>query len=393
MRARACRTLLPLAALVIATRSVPAQTVLASAARGDTTPIRSDSVAPPPAAAPLFGLALSGYIESAFNVSNHANGHSITGRLYERTSNQFSLNAFKLTLDRPFDPSRMDAGFHADLVFGQNAQMLQSAGFNLGPNGDVYQLFTTLNVPTANGEGVQVRVGRMATFMGVEVIETPLNPNLSIGNQFIYVENFTQTGVSVEHRFNRFLDAQVRVMNGWDQVQDVNDRLSYMVRVGLSPDDRTTIAVEGFVGPEQPNNNAALRTGAEVLLTRKSGRVTTFLQGDVGREQRNSALPDSTRDATWWAASSWLVIDAAPTLGIALRADYLNDANAARTGSAFGISGAPQHHLASATATLNVKSFPGMLIRPEVRYDWSNQRVFAAHQQQVTFGLSAAYLF
>jgi hypothetical protein len=199
--------------------------------------------------------------------------------------------------------------------------------------------------------------------------------------------------VSVEHRFNRFLDAQVRVMNGWDQVQDVNDRLSYMVRVGLTPDDRTTIAVEGFLGPEQPKNNAALRTGAEVLLSRKSGRVTTFLQGDVGREQRNSALPDSSRDATWWAASSWFVIDATPTMGVALRADYLNDANAARTGSAFALSGAPQHRLASATATLNVKSFPGMLIRPEVRYDWSNQRVFATHQQQVTFGLSAAYLF
>jgi Putative beta-barrel porin-2, OmpL-like. bbp2 len=166
-----------------------------------------------------------------------------------------------------------------------------------------------------------------------------------------------------------------------------------MARVGISPDARTTIAFEGFVGPEQANNNAALRTGAEVMVSRKIGKVTTSVQADVGREQRNSALPDPTRDARWWAASSWFVIDATPTLGVALRADYLNDRNAARTGSAFALVGAPQHRLASATATLNVKSFPNMLLRPEVRYDRSNQRVFGAQPSQVTFGMSAAYLF
>ena len=396
MSVRVYRTLLSLSALLVSAGSLRAQALLASADRIDTAAVRPDSTVPaakPADVAPLFGLKLSGYVETAFNVSNHANGNTITGRLYERTSNQFSLNALKLTLDRPFDPTKMDAGFHADMIFGQNAQMLQSSGFNLGPNGDVYQLYGTLNFPTPNGNGLQVRFGRMATFMGVEVIETPLNPNLSIGNEFIYVENFTQTGVSVEHRFNRFIDAQFRVLNGWDQVQDVNNRLSYMARVGLSPDALTTIAFEGFVGPEQANNNAALRTGAEVMVSRKVGKVTTFLQGDVGREQRNAALPDATRDATWWAASSWFVVDATPTVGVALRADYLNDRNAARTGAAFGIAGAPQHRLASATATLNLKGFPGMLLRPEIRYDRSSQRVFAAQNNQITFGMSAAYLF
>jgi hypothetical protein len=46
-----------------------------------------------------------------------------------------------------------------------------------------------------------------------------------------------------------------------------------------------------------------------------------------------------------------------------------------------------------ASSTLSVKRFSGLLLNPEVRDDWSNQRVFATRQQQVTFGLSAAYLF
>ncbi len=377
---------------------VDAQTIVASTStRPDSAAARRDSV--PRAsektdeAEPPLGITLSGYVESAFNVSSRPNGSAITGRLYERTNNQFSLNALKLTLDRAHDPKKMDAGLHADVVFGQNAQMLQSSGFNLGPNGDVYQLYGTLNFPTPNGNGVQVRLGRMATFMGVELIETPLNPNLSIGNAFIYVENFTQTGVSVEHRFNSVVDMQVRVLNGWDQVQDVNDRLSYMARLGLSPDAATTITVEGYVGPEQESNNTALRTGAEIMASRKVGKVTLSLQGDVGREQQNEALFDPTTDAAWWATSGWLVIDATPKVGVALRADYLNDRNSARTGAAFGLLGTEGHKLGSATATLNVKSFPSMLLRPEVRFDRSSQLVFNGKTSQFTFGMSAAYLF
>ena len=402
MRTPSCRTLLAIACFGVAADALPAQAVIASAPRVDSLRTRErvgtpdSSVAPTPTVVPpprLFGLDVSGYVESGFHVSNHANAGAIAGRLYERSSNQFALNAVALTLDRPIAPERLGAGFRADVVVGQNAAMLKSSGFNLGPHADVYQLFTTVNIPTANGEGVQVRIGRMATFMGVEVIETPLNPNLSIGNEFIFVENFTQTGVSVEHRFNRFVDAQFRVLNGWDQVQDLNDRLSYMLRVGFAPDAQTSIAVEGFVGPEQPNDNVALRTGAELLVRRTVGRLTTWLQGDVGREQRNAALPDSTRDATWWAASSWFVLEATPSLGVALRADYLHDRPAAPPAAASGPWGAPGHGWSRAAATLNMRHIPGILFRPEVRYDWSNQAVFATHRQQMTVGLSAAYLF
>jgi hypothetical protein len=389
-----------LALVAMTATTVHAQTLIASTAAIDTTavkaPTKSDTTPETKAAAdaaPLFGIKLSGYVETAFNAASGANGRAITGRLYERTNNQFTLNALKLTLDRPFDASKIDAGFHADLIFGQNAPVLQSSGFSLGPNGDVYQLYGTLNLPTSNGNGVQFKVGRMATFLGLELIETPLNPNVSIANQFVYVENFTQTGLSVEHRFNKYIDAQVRVLNGWDQVQDVNGRLSFMARLGVTPDDRSSIAFAAFTGPEQADNNSALRSGLEVLASRRVGKVTTYTQVDVGQEQKNSALPDPDRNASWWAAGSWVLIDATPKMGVALRADYLSDRMSARTGSAFGIVGAPGHRLASATATLNLKAVPNVMIRPELRYDRSNQSVFNARQQQVSVGLSAAYIF
>ena len=373
----------------------------ATIAKADTAAKKADSTAKKADATPapehietgLLGIKLSGYVETAFNSSNNANGRAITGRLYERTNNQFSLNALKVSLDRPYDVTKLDAGFHADILFGQNAPVLQSTGFSLGPNGDVYQLYGTLSLPTSDGNGVQFEFGRMATFLGLELIETPLNPNLSIANQFIYAENFTQTGLSVEHRFNKYVDAQLRVLNGWDQVTDVNGSLSYMARLGIAPTLTSSIAFAGYTGAEEADNNSAKRTGFEVLASQKVGKVTAYLQGDIGREDRNSALIDSTRAAKWTSAGAWLVIDATPTVGVALRADYLNDANAFRTGAAFGLTTGAKHNLSSATATLNIKGFPNVLIRPEVRFDKSNLGVFNSKKSQFTVGLGATYIW
>ena len=394
------------AALVAATFAGPLAAQSAAQPTGQPTvppapPSKPDSTAKKPDAPPapehietgLLGIKLSGYVESAFNSSNNANGRAITGRLYERTNNQFSLNALKISFDRPFDATRLDAGFHADMIFGQNAPVLQSSGFSLGPNGDVYQLYGTLNVPTSDGNGVQFKFGRMATFLGLELIETPLNPNLSIANQFIYAENFTQTGLSVEHRFNKYVDAQFRVLNGWDQVTDVNGTLSYMARLGIAPTPTTSIAFAGFTGAEEPDDNSSKRTGFEVLASQKVGKVTAYLQGDIGQEDRNSALPDPTKSAKWSAFGAWLVVDATPMVGVALRGDYFNDENSFRTGGAFGLTGGAKHTLSSATATLNIKGFPNVLIRPEIRFDKSNQGVFNSKTSQFTVGLGATYIW
>src|SRR5437762_3037645 len=90
--------------------------------------------------------------------------------------------------------------------------------------------------------------------MGLEVIETVANPSLSEGNQFIYVENFTGTGLSVETKFNNYVDLQLRVINGWDQVSDNNSHKSFMGRVGLYPDALTSLGVVGYWGAEEPGN-------------------------------------------------------------------------------------------------------------------------------------------
>jgi len=343
-------------------------------------------------------VKLSGFAEVSYAYSGHSSGDSmIVGRLYDRLQNRFTLNALGVVLEQAYDPAKRSAGFHTEVLFGQNATVIKSGGgaLDIGTQGDIPQLYVTLNLPTANGSGVQFKAGRIPTLMGLEVIETAANPNASEGNQFVYVENFTGFGASVEARLNRLLDVQLRLINGWDQVSDNNHRKSLMGRVGISPNAVTSIGIVGFWGPEEPGDDTANRYGAEALLWRKLGKVQAWVQADYGRERANAALPDPTQDAKWWALGGWVSYDFASTLGLGLRGDYVDDQNGAR--STFnGLVGFPANtgqKFGGATATLNVRAWPSALVRPEVRYDRSTLAAFGGKKDQLTFALVVTYLY
>jgi hypothetical protein len=338
-------------------------------------------------------VKLSGYGEASYSYASKPVDGVIVGRLYDRFANQFTLNGLKLVVERPAATDKWDAGLRADLVLGQNATVLRSDGFdfNFGENGDMTQLFVTLNIPTANKNGIQLKVGKLATLLGLEVLETVVNPNWSEGLQFVYVENFTHTGLEIGHRLSSQLDIQLRVTNGWDRVQSAGGNAEVMMRVGIAPSASTSIGLIGYSGAMQDGSDA-LRTGFSALLNQKFGTKSLWIQADYGSEEANANLSDPTQDASWVAVGAWLAFDLGANAGLAIRADHLNDANGARSGGVFGTGGA-EHTLTSFTGTLNLKAWPNALVRPELRFDNSNLDVFDGSQSQFTVGLSVAYIF
>jgi len=386
---RACALLV---VALTASGSLAAQGV--SAASGDSS-VKADPV--DHLGTTVAGFKLAGFAEGSYAYSGRSVGDTaIVGRLYDRRQNRFTLNALAVVLDKPYDPAKFSAGFHTEVLVGEDAAVIQSNGFSLGPQGDIPHFYLTLNVPTASGNGLQFKIGRIPTLMGLEVIETYANPNWSEGNQFVYVENFTGTGVSVETKFSSVVDAQLRVINGWDQVADNNTRKSLMARVGIYPNALTSLGLVGFWGPEETGNDAADRYGLEGLVWRKLGRAAVWVQGDYGREQANAALPDPSRDATWWALGGWVTYDFTATVAVALRGDYVDDENGARSAmNSVGV-GFPQslgQKFGSATLTVNLRSWPGAVVRPEVRYDRSTMAAFNGQKDQVTVAIGVAYLY
>ncbi len=353
---------------------------------------RTDSAAVHPAA--TAGLTFSGFAEASYQYSTHPAGQAIAGHLYDRFQNQFSLDAFDVVADRAYDPRKFDAGVHAEVLLGQDAAVVQSRGLTLGPQGDLTQLFVTLNVPTPNGNGLQLQFGKFATLLGLEVIEDVSNPVWSGGSQFIFLEDFTSTGAQLSYRFGPRADAQLRVTNGWDAVEARNNGKTVLGRLGLYPDTTSSVSLFGYTGAEEVGNTSALRSGAEALLWKKfASSWNGWLQADYGREMANPDLPDSAQDAQWWAVGGWVSHDFTPTLGVAARGDYMADMDGARTSGVLGFPVNAGQRVYSATVTLNVRAWTGALVRPEVRYDGSTIAAFGGYKGQLTAGLGIAYLF
>src|SRR5437667_333858 len=234
----------------------------------------------------LAGFKLSGFAEASYAYSGRSLGDTaIVGRLYDRLQNRFTLNALAVVLDRPYDPAKLSAGFHTELLVGQDATVIQSNGLFAGAGTpvpvDVPHLYVTLHVPTASGHG----------------------------------------------------------------------------------------------------------------LSRKLGKAAVWVQGDYGKEQANAALPDPTQDAQWWALGGWVTYDFSTSLGLALRGDYVNDQDGARTNGVFGFPANTGQKFGSGTATLNIRAWPDAVVRPELRYDRSTLAAFAGQKDQVTFALAVAYLY
>jgi hypothetical protein len=393
-------TLVAIAAATAGVGPLAAQAAPDSAKKAGTD---SAKTADPAAAAPAGPkVNLSGFVTASYTYSaRHTGGAGspVVGRLYDRFHDQIELNAAKLVLEKPVATDKFDAGARVDILFGQDATVIQSAGLNLGTNGDVTQAFATVNIPAGDGKYVQFKAGKLATLMGLEVIEDVVNPNLSEGNQFVYVENFTNTGLRMDVKADAKVDFELALINGWDVVQDNNSKKSFMGRLGLTPDALTTIGLLGYVGNEKAASGGVTPTGSryggEILVTRKVGTATINVQGDYGAEKD---LPTTGETAKWWAAGAWVAVDASPTLNVALRGDYVDDKDGVRTSGVLGFPGNTGQKFGSGTLTLNIKQWDSALIRPELRYDRSNLLVFPAtdgtlRKDQVTFALGVSYLF
>jgi len=346
----------------------------------------------------ISGFASASYL---YDFNDTHGSRTVVGRLFDTHANQFAANKFKLALEKPIDynPTNWNAGYRADLIFGQDAAAIHSGNpagsgnFNLGTDGDLEQAFVDVNIPVGNG--LKVLLGKMVTCMGVEVIEEVANPTWSIGNQFIFVENTTQTGLQLQYKWNDKIDTEFCFFNGWDVLPDNNNGKSFMGRIGYAPGSNDTIALIGYGGPEQNGDSANWREGVEAVVNHKfSDKFNSYLQLDYGHEA-NAFLSDGVTqvNAEWYAAGLWLTYDFTDKIELAFRQDYLKDRNGSRSGATFGLPVGVTPELYSSTLTLNLKPIANVQIRPEVRWDHSDKDAYNGIRDQFTLGMGVAYLF
>jgi hypothetical protein len=319
--------------------------------------------------------------------------------VFDTRSDTFALDVAELVVQRGVS-SPGDAGFRVDLTFGSLIpKVTAAAGLFRDENGvagsfDLQQAYFSYVAPA--GRGLRIDAGKFATYFGYELIEgyDGYNDNHSHSFLFGYAQPITHTGLRITYPFSGAVAAQLHLVNGWDNALDNNTGKSVGAQLALTPSSRASVLLNYLGGPEQTDENSNLRHAFDLVATFKAAPALTFaVNYDYGQEE-SVALPETagggTANASWQGVAGYGRVTISPAVALILRAEWFDDRQGARTGYV--------QSLKECTLTPEFKPHPHLVIRADLRRDWSSRDVFETSdgtygRSQVTLGVNGIFVF
>jgi hypothetical protein len=351
-----------------------------------------------------------------------------TQRFFDARHNSFRVDDFEFSLlHAAKDPGSV--GFRFDLDVGSSIpRVIHSVG--LFENGavdtttghvdfediDVRQAFVSYNAPLGNG--LTVDFGKFITHFGLEVIEgwPGYNDNYSRSYDFAFAIPFTHTGLRATYPVSAKLSLMAMVVNGWDAVDDPNDAKGYGGQVGVFPTEGVSLYFN-YLGSPEPQGTFGAKNdsdwrhlfGFTWVMKPLPGRLPDLtLSGtfDYGFENNFDVSATKQDDVQWVAAEGVVRYDFTTWFYLALRGEWMDDEDGVRIASCLtgtGCAGFPVGYSGQAvwaiTLTPTFKIGEHLVVRPEFRYDKSNEHVFEDEaggrfkESQTTLGVNAIYSF
>jgi hypothetical protein len=346
----------------------------------------------------LSSIQLSGFVTASYfyDTSKPADRKS-NGYLWNTSEDSFSLNKVKVTLaSAPVERSgdKWDAGYRASLIFGEDAALVNTGGETQGLE-DLREAYVELNAPL--GSGLNIKAGQLISLLNYESGDGgAANPNFSQGYQWYYTGNGPSAGVQLGYEFTDWLDVKARVQNGlYAGAIDNNSAKTFMGSIGIKPFKDLWFSLIGFGGDENANfsvTGGSLLAGYQVTQPFGIGLEFDYFHFD----------PSPSPSADLWSIGTWLTYDFTSKVGLALRAEYLDDkdgfgikgvALGGRSGSAI-MSPDANGSVESVALTLNYKPFPNVKIQPEIRYDHTSYAGgYDGADDRFLIGAGISYLF
>ena len=352
----------------------------------------------------LRGIQFGGMIYGSYDYNfNNPDSKNNTLRVFDTRANNFTLDLAQLSFSKAEEGG---VGFMTKIDFGHTAGLMQSdwtgnGTFSNGTNN--FELEEAYITYTAGiGKGLGLKAGKFVTLLGAEVIESPLNYNVSRSFMFGFAIPFTHTGMLLSYPFLETVSLTAGVVNGWDNVIDSNKGKTFLGGLTLKPLDSVTWIFNGTFGPEQVDRGGSKRGVFDTILTyNMNDNVAFVVNYDYGTE--SDILSDGD-DALWQGVAGYVSIggglfnpDWAP-FSVAQRAEWFSDQDGVRTGT-------PQD-LWELTTTFKWKLTDSLYARLEYRHDESSKKVFSQSiytvgdetftrflRGQDTLAVELAYLF
>jgi hypothetical protein len=323
------------------------------------------------------GVNMSGFIDTSaiWNSNKTTNFTSGTSsRAYDNGVDSFNVQMLELALSK--EPTQ---GFGGALVLnaGPDANVDHSYPMsNTNSYFDIQQAYVSYT-----GSGLTLEVGKFATLIGAEVIESPSNWNFSRSWGF-ELGPYTHTGARLSYALSDKSSVTVGINNGWDVLNSSGTAAkSGEAQITFKPTDSSYLSVQATSGHEVANGNnpgsaAAVYGTRSILNTVDSwdinSTVSVMLDAGYGEQKNATSLaagaPATLGTVKWWYVTPYVNYHINDQWRVALRYQYFDDKDGFRTGVA--------QKLKAGTITLAYAPDASSEVRAEYRYDKSNVKAF-----------------
>lgn len=347
--------------------------------------------APAPASKWFEAVTVSGLADTYYSY----NGNGYRG-LGDNQNLGFAPNSFEFSaalLELNFEKKPTDkapTGFYIGLMSGTTAYLLDQQGDKTPYSGMVRQVYGSLLLLP----GLQLDIGKYATPMGAEVIESNLNWNYTRSLLYNYVPA-THTGARLTYTLNDAFYVQGHIFNGWNNVINHTSGKGACVQVGITPIKPLPIVLNYMTSSESSGANATstlTNIGARSLfdgvVTFNATNALSFMVNYDAGSQSNGVAAGTA--ANWSGVAGYVRYTALPFLSaVALRYESYNDTDGFNTGT--------KQTLNEGTLTLE-KDLDGAVLKLDIRQDNSDKKFFtvsdgSTSQSQLTVTFGGVFTF
>lgn len=334
-----------------------------------------------------WNLHLQGWLNAGVTINPDQPEDNFNGPVsFSDRVDELQLNQFYLFLERVAESSTegWSLGGRFDFIFGSDAFYTRSMG-DVGDHWDshfLHQRIYGIAFPQAYldifapiGNGLRLKLGEFYTLIGNESVTAPVNFFYSHSYTMQFGEPFSHTGVLANYVLTERMELTAGAVTGspfagWDG--SFEHHLENWGFVGglnySSPQTGTSVAVTGTHGSESEARDVNLYSIVAKQELGKNWHLT--LQHDYG--WMSKAANDS--GAEWYGVLGYLTLDINPQWTVGLRLEWFRDDDGVRVGvpARYPSNSGHAANYYAGTLGANWRPLPGLIIRPSVRYDLSN---------------------
>ena len=354
------------------------------------TPPAAPTAPAAPAARPWYEeLSVNAFVSASYSYNfNRPDSGTNQLRVFDFDDNTFKVDVAEVVLQKAVSKPG-EAGFRVDLVAGSSIPRVSSSfGLLRGQDVDLQQAFVSWIAPV--GSGLRFDAGKFVTHFAYEVIEgyDGWNDNATHSFIFGYATPYTHTGLKASYTFSDQLAGMLEICNGWDVARDNNSSKSIGAQITWTPSKAVSVNGNFMTGPERANVNSDPRTTFNVVAQWKLSDLTVFTLDAIYGSEKGAVTPGET--ASWSGVAGYARLGMSDALALCFRAEYFKDAHGARTGTV--------QKLKALTVTPEYKVSSHLILRGDLRVDWSDADVFVKNDggfkgNQATVLLNGIYVF